>query len=124
LRGARFDRGHDPALEHPGPQPTPQQLQHPPIAHPPLDLSDQGIRIDFVKATSDIGVEHPLRLAPVDRRPDGLQRVVGRQPGPEPLDEVELTAECRADQVEGGLVVVAGHEAEGVAPPGRNALPH
>ena len=43
LRGALLDRGHDPALEHPCPQPTPEQLQHRPIAHPPLDLSDQRV---------------------------------------------------------------------------------
>ena len=43
LRGARFDRGHDPALEHPRPQPPAQQLEHPTIAHPSLDLTDQGV---------------------------------------------------------------------------------
>ena len=49
LRGARLDCGHDPALEHPRPQPTPQQLEHPPITHPPLDLNQQRVVIDFVK---------------------------------------------------------------------------
>jgi hypothetical protein len=63
LRGARLDRGHDPVLEHPGPQPTPKQPQHPPIAHPSLDLSDQGVQVDLVNAALDVGVEHPL-LAP------------------------------------------------------------
>jgi len=56
LGGARFDRGHDPALKHPRPKPTPQQLEHPPITHPPLDLSDQGMMIDFVKTALDVGV--------------------------------------------------------------------
>ena len=40
--------------------------------------------IDFVKTASDVGVERP-DLALVDGRPDRLQRVVGRQPGPEPV---------------------------------------
>jgi hypothetical protein len=62
----------------------PQQLQHPPIAHPPLDLSDQSIRLDLVKAASNVGVKRP-DPARVDRRPDCLQGVVGRQPGPEPV---------------------------------------
>ena len=84
LAGSRLDRGHDPALEHPRPQPTPQQLQHPPVAHPPLDLSEQRVVIDLVKTALDVGVEHP-RLAPVDRRPDRLQGVMGRQPGPKPV---------------------------------------
>jgi hypothetical protein len=83
--GARLDRGHDPALEYPRSQPTPQQLEHPSITHPPLDLSDQGVVVDFVKTASDVGVERPHLAAPSDGPADRFQRVVGRQPGPEPV---------------------------------------
>jgi site-specific DNA recombinase len=82
LRGARLDGGHDPALEHPRPKPTTQQLQHPPIGHPPLDLSDQRRMRNLVETAFDVGIERP-HLALVDRRPDHLQRVMGRQPGPD-----------------------------------------
>ena len=47
LRGPRLYGGHDPALEHPRPKPTPDQLQHPSMVYPPLDLSDQSIPVDF-----------------------------------------------------------------------------
>jgi hypothetical protein len=40
--------------------------------------------IDFVEAASDVGVERP-HLAPVDRRPDRLQSVVGRTLRAEPV---------------------------------------
>jgi hypothetical protein len=85
LRGARFDRGHDPALEHPRSQPGPQQLEHPPITHPPLDLFKQRVVVDLVKTTADVSVEHPLLPAPGRVLPDCLQRVIGRQPEPEPV---------------------------------------
>ena len=50
LRGARPRFGDDPALEDPRPQPTPQQLHHPPVDHPPLDLGDQRVVVDLVEA--------------------------------------------------------------------------
>jgi site-specific DNA recombinase len=84
LRGARLDGGHDPALKHPRPKPTTQQLQHPPIRHPPLDLSDQRRMRNLIETALDVSIERP-HLAPVDRRPDSLQRVMGRQPGPKPV---------------------------------------
>jgi site-specific DNA recombinase len=85
LRGARFDRRHDPALEHPHSQPTAQQLEHPPITHPPLNLSQESVVIDFVKAAANVGVERPLLPAPGDGLADRLQRVMRRQPRPEPV---------------------------------------
>ncbi len=84
MRGARFNRGHDPALEHPRSKPTPQQLQHPPIAYPPLDLSDQRVVRDFIKTALDVGVKRPHH-ASVDGRPDHLQGMVGRAPRAKPV---------------------------------------
>src|SRR5688572_31684577 len=47
------------------------------------------------KAALDVGVEHP-RPAPVDRRPDGLQRMVGRAPRAKPVaDGIEVGFEDR-----------------------------
>ena len=57
--GVPASLGDDPALEHPGPQPTPQQLQHPPVHDPPFDQSNQGVMVDVVKARLDVSVEHP-----------------------------------------------------------------
>ena len=41
--------------------------------------------IDLVKAAANVGVKRPLLAAPGDGPPDRLQRVVRRQPGPEPV---------------------------------------
>ena len=84
LRRARLGGGHDPALEDPRSQPTPQQLEHPPVRHAPLELSDQRRLRDLVKTAVDVGVKRP-HLATVDGRPDRLQRVMRRPPGPEPV---------------------------------------
>ena len=97
LRGPGLDGRDDPALEHPRSKPAPQQLQHSPVTDPPLDPSEQGQVIDLVKTTLDVGVEHP-RLAPVDRRADGFQRMMGRQLGTKPIAcRVEVGFEDRLE---------------------------
>jgi hypothetical protein len=48
-------------LENPRSKPTPKQLEHPLIAHPPLDLSEQGARVDFVKVILAAGARPPVQ---------------------------------------------------------------
>ena len=43
----------------PRPQPTPQQLQQPPVDDPAFDLRHQGVVVDVVEARFDVSVEYP-----------------------------------------------------------------
>jgi hypothetical protein len=81
LWSARTGIGEHPALEDPCPQPTPQQLDHLAVADPALELSDEGVPVDFVEARLDVGVEHPLSTL-VGRLTDDLEGVVGGTLGP------------------------------------------
>lgn len=76
--------GDDPVLQHPHPQPRPEQLQHVPVRHPPLNERHQDVMPDFAEAVRDVGVKHPLR-APVGLDPDGLAGHVGRSLRSEPV---------------------------------------
>ena len=77
------DVGDHPALEHPGPQPSPQQLQHLPVNDPALDLGHQGVVVDLVEAAlMSASSTHTAPL--VGRLADGLEGLVGRSLRAEP----------------------------------------
>jgi hypothetical protein len=46
-------------LEHPGPQPCPQQLQHAPIGDPFAHQLHQDLAVERVEEAADVGVDHP-----------------------------------------------------------------
>jgi hypothetical protein len=48
-----------PCFHHPGLQPLPQQLQHPPVTHSPPYQCEQEIVIDRIKIPLDVGVYYP-----------------------------------------------------------------
>jgi len=76
LRGARAGLGRHPVLEHPHPQPCPEQPQHRPVRDPPGHQGQQGIVPDRPEAVADVGVKHPVGAA-VGLDPDHLARLVG-----------------------------------------------
>ena len=80
LRSRTRSRPQTPQLSPPA-----QQLERPSVTHPPLDLVEQRVVVDFVKAAANVSVEHPLLATPGDGLSDRLQRVVRRQPGPKPV---------------------------------------
>ena len=86
MRGARSGFGRHPILQHPHPQPRPQQLQHPPVSDPPGDLRHDGVVLDGPETVADVGVKHPLG-APVGLDPDGLKGLMGRAFGPKPITD-------------------------------------
>src|SRR5215472_2360705 len=59
LRGPDLRCSPLPSLHHPGLQPLPQQLQHPPITHSPTHQRQQEIVINRVKVALDVSVYHP-----------------------------------------------------------------
>ena len=84
--GLGMDQGL--ARPHPGPQPPHQQLQHPPVADPFLQRGAQDLRPDRIEEAGDVGVHHP-GPAPVDLRPDRIQRLMRRTPRAEPVRTVQ-----------------------------------
>ena len=98
LRGSRLRVGDHPTLEHPGPQPTPQQLQHPPVRHPPLPPGPSGRhgRSASKHALMSASSTHSRPRLAVD--PDGLEGLMGRPLRAEPeTDRQEVGLEDRLE---------------------------
>jgi hypothetical protein len=64
-------------IEHPGPQPRPQQLEHAPVRDPLADQLHQDLTVEHVKEAADVGVDHPPSAAR-HLATDDLHRVVRR----------------------------------------------
>jgi hypothetical protein len=110
-------RGDDPALRGPGDrplepllghysclQPQANQLEHPPVAHPPAHCGEKAIMIDLAEEVAD--VELGRELAALDEaHPEALHRLRGRPLRPEPVRaRAEVRLEDGLQHDPGGLL--------------------
>jgi hypothetical protein len=65
-----------PLGQHPGTQPQPDQLEHPPVTDPPLDLDHQLVLVDRAEEVPDVGLEDELPSSR-ELHPDPLQCLGG-----------------------------------------------
>ena len=72
-----------PGLDHPCVEKAPDQVQNTPIADLGCDQPHQLILVDFVKESTDVGIQDP-EVAFVDLLPHLSHRHVGRAPRPIP----------------------------------------
>jgi hypothetical protein len=78
---------HLPVFRHPGLQPFADQAYYAPIADTVFDEFDQPVVADRIEKASDVGIQNPVHLAPVDPNRQRVQRIVLTAPRPEPVAE-------------------------------------
>ena len=84
LRRSRHRVAHHPVFHHPGLQPLPDHLQHPPVADPLSHQGEQLVVRDAAEVVLDVGVQHVLGTFAA-QLPDPLQRLLRTASWPEPV---------------------------------------